>query len=73
MSVTPAHPGMALSEREQQMLQRVATGSTNEAIAAELYVAASTVKTTVDRARVKLGAVNRTHAVYLGLKAGVIQ
>ncbi len=62
----------ALSPRERQVLTRVADGRSNEDIAAEFGVTVDTVKTTVRRMRVKLGAGNRAHAVHLGWRRGLL-
>lgn len=52
-----------LSPREQEVLRLIAQGSTIPAIAAELYLAPSTVKTHVQRLYDKLGVSDRASAV----------
>lgn len=52
-----------LSERELEVLDLVAEGLTNAAIAAELVIAQSTVKTHINRIYRKLGVDTRTQAV----------
>lgn len=52
-----------LSAREREVLNRIACGQSIPAIAAELYVAPSTVKTHVQRLYEKLGVSDRAAAV----------
>lgn len=49
-----------LSERELDVVERVARGRTNNEIAEELFVAVSTVKTHLESVRAKIGVRNRT-------------
>jgi DNA-binding CsgD family transcriptional regulator len=59
-------PGAALeqlTEREREVLARVAVGATNQQIAEELVVAESTVKTHVKHILRKLGVSNRAQAI----------
>jgi DNA-binding NarL/FixJ family response regulator len=63
--VTPAVPETlpdGLTRREAEVLGRIALGRTNAEIAAELYVAETTVKTHINNAFAKIGARNRTEA-----------
>jgi len=55
----PKQPVEALTDREEQVLAKVAGGRTNSEIAAELYITLSTVKTHVASLMAKLGARNR--------------
>ena len=48
-----------LTEREKDVVRRVALGRTNAEIAAELYVSLSTVKTHLSSVQLKLAARNR--------------
>jgi len=57
--VEPARPAEPLTDREEQILAGVARGLTNSEIAADLYIALSTVKTHVTNLMAKLGARNR--------------
>ncbi len=54
-----------LTQRQIQTLCLVAAGFTDKEIAAVLKIKQTTVYTHLIDIRMKLGAVNRTHAVYL--------
>jgi DNA-binding NarL/FixJ family response regulator len=56
-------PAEALSTREVEVLRLVAEGKSNPEIGKSLFVAASTVKTHLDRAYAKLGVSDRAAAV----------
>jgi len=56
-------PAESLSAREVEVLQLVAEGKSNPEIGKALFVAASTVKTHLDRAYAKLGVSDRAAAV----------
>lgn len=62
----------ALTEREVQILRRVAAGKSNKVIAAELAIAEGTVKTHMKSILPKLDASDRTHAVMIALKRGIL-
>ncbi|MEL7433863.1 MAG: response regulator transcription factor, partial [Chloroflexota bacterium] len=51
-----------LSEREMEVLELVAKGFTNQAIADALFIAVSTVKKHINNILGKLGVDNRTQA-----------
>jgi len=61
-----------LTERERQVLQRIAQGLANKQIAAALGISEHTVKFHLSSIYAKLGATNRTEAVRLGTLQGVI-
>lgn len=63
---------MALTLRELEVVSCASTGATDKEIAAELGVAEQTVKTHMKKILLKLNARNRTHAVAICLKAGLI-
>ena len=63
----------ALSAREIDVLQRVAAGNSNKVIAAQLAVSEATVKGHMKSILSKLGANDRTHAVTIALKRGIIE
>jgi DNA-binding NarL/FixJ family response regulator len=62
----------ALSSREIEVLRLVAGGNANKEIAAQLSITEVTVKGHVQNILAKLGANDRTHAVTIGLKRGII-
>ncbi|GAA3226935.1 response regulator [Dactylosporangium siamense] len=55
----PRQPVEPLTDREEQVLAKVAAGRTNGEIAAELYITLSTVKTHITSLMAKLGVRNR--------------
>ncbi|MGH2813399.1 MAG: response regulator [Actinomycetota bacterium] len=62
-----------LSQREQEVLQLLAYGKANKEIARELGIGAQTVKTHVSHIFAKLGAADRTGAVALALRKGLVE
>ncbi len=62
----------ALTPREVDVLHLVAKGNANKAIGAELSLTEETVKSHIRSILAKLGANDRTHAVAIGLKRGII-
>jgi DNA-binding NarL/FixJ family response regulator len=60
-----------LTERELEVLRRVAAGKSNKVIAAELDISEGTVKTHMRSILPKLDARDRTHAVIIALKRGI--
>ena len=62
----------ALSVREIQVLQLVAVGRSNKRVAAELDITEETVKAHMRSILSKLSASDRTHAVTIALKRGII-
>jgi DNA-binding NarL/FixJ family response regulator len=65
-------PEVALTPREVEVLNLVARGLGNREIGDLLGTAAGTVKAHVQSILSKLGAKDRTHAVTLGLRRGII-
>jgi DNA-binding NarL/FixJ family response regulator len=61
-----------LTSRELEVLKLVASGHANKAISAQLDINEETTKTHVKNILAKLGARDRTHAVSLGLKRGIL-
>ena len=61
-----------LSSREMDVLRLIANGNANKEIAAQLSITEETVKSHVTNILSKLGANDRTHAVTIGLKRGII-
>jgi DNA-binding NarL/FixJ family response regulator len=65
-------PGLAeLTEREREIVAWVATGRSNDEIAAELVVSPATVRTHVSRAMLKLRARDRAQLVVFAIESGV--
>lgn len=62
----------AISPRESEVLQLVAQGNTNRAIAARMSIKEETVKTHMKAILTKLGVNDRTHAVTVALQRGII-
>ena len=66
------HADDLLTDREVQVLQRIAAGRANKNIADDLSITEETVKTHVRNIMAKLSANDRTHAVTIGIKRGII-
>lgn len=62
-----------LSPREMELLRYLAEGYTNKEIARVMVLAEDTVKKGVQSLIAKLGAADRTHAVVLALRSGLIE
>ena len=62
----------ALTDREVEVLGQIANGKCNKQIAYNLSINEETAKTHVKNILAKLHANDRTHAVTLGLKRGII-
>ena len=63
----------ALTSKEIEVLRLIAAGNANKEIAAQLSNSEETVKSRVKNILDKLGANDRTHAVTIGLKRGIIE
>jgi DNA-binding NarL/FixJ family response regulator len=63
----------ALTEREVEVLQQIAGGNRNREIAENLSITEETVKVHIKHIMEKLGAADRTHAVTIGVRRGIIQ
>jgi len=68
----PAEGTHGLTAREHAVLRLVADGRTNDQIGAALFMAPKTASVHVSRIMAKLGAANRTEAVALGRRLGLI-
>jgi DNA-binding NarL/FixJ family response regulator len=64
--------GDPLTEREVEVLRRIAEGDRNRDIGGHLGISEDTVKVHVKRIMDKLGAKDRTQAVAIGIRRGVI-
>lgn len=62
-----------LSKREVEVLDKVAGGNRNSDIAALLFISEETVKGHIKHIMEKLGASDRTEAVAIGVRRGIIQ
>lgn len=67
-----ASPGSALTQRERELLSLMGRGLSNQQISTELRIAMPTVKYHVTNILSKLGADNRTAAVLMALKHGLV-
>ena len=63
----------ALTPREVDVLRLVAKGNANKAVGARLSLTEETVKSHIRSILAKLGANDRTHAVAIALKRGIIE
>jgi DNA-binding NarL/FixJ family response regulator len=72
-AVAPApHPELGrLTDREREIVGWVATGRSNDEIAAALFVSPETVRTHVSRAMVKLHARDRAQLVVFAIQSGL--
>jgi DNA-binding NarL/FixJ family response regulator len=62
-----------LTPREIDVLNLIAAGNANKEIADELSIGEASVKSYVTNILSKLGAKDRTHAVTIGLRRGIIE
>jgi DNA-binding NarL/FixJ family response regulator len=62
-----------LTEREVEVLREVADGNRNRNIAEKLFISEETVKVHIKHIMEKLGASDRTQAVAIGVRRGIIQ
>jgi DNA-binding NarL/FixJ family response regulator len=63
----------ALTSREVEVLSQIAGGNRNRDIADRLFITEETVKVHIKHIMEKLGASDRTHAVAIGVRRGIIQ
>lgn len=62
-----------LTDREIEVLREVAGGNRNRNIAEKLFISEETVKVHIKHIMEKLGASDRTQAVAIGVRRGIIQ
>jgi DNA-binding NarL/FixJ family response regulator len=65
-------PAVTLTAREREVLEHVAAGHSNEAIAKALFLTGATVKTHLGHIYTKLGADSRTQAVARAREQGIL-
>lgn len=65
-----AERGEALTDREREVLELVATGITNREVAQELFISVNTVKVHLRNVYTKLGADSRTEATMIAVREG---
>jgi LuxR family maltose regulon positive regulatory protein len=63
----------ALTAKEQRVLELLGEGYSNNAMAEKLFLSESTVRTHLRAISLKLSATNRTHAIAIARKRGLIQ
>ena len=63
----------ALTGREIDVLKQIAGGNRNRDIAEKLFISEETVKVHIKHIMEKLGAADRTQAVAIGVRRGIIQ
>jgi DNA-binding NarL/FixJ family response regulator len=63
----------SLTGREVEVLRQIAGGNRNRDIAEKLFITEETVKVHIKHIMEKLGASDRTHAVAIGVRRGIIQ
>ena len=63
----------SLTGREVEVLQQIAGGNRNRDIADKLFITEETVKVHIKHIMEKLGATDRTQAVAIGVRRGIIQ
>ena len=62
-----------LTEREQEILRLVATGTSNKDIARQLFISSNTVKVHLRNIFVKIGAASRTEAAMYAVQTGLVK
>ncbi|MGB2665976.1 MAG: response regulator transcription factor [Candidatus Acidiferrum sp.] len=73
VEIAEHHTGDSLTEREIEVLRQVAAGNANKVVADHLAISEETVKAHMRSILSKLGANDRTHAVTIALKRGIIE
>jgi DNA-binding NarL/FixJ family response regulator len=63
----------SLTDREVQVLQHITGGNRNKDIAERLFISEETVKIHVKHIMEKLGASDRTQAMAIAVKRGIIE
>jgi DNA-binding NarL/FixJ family response regulator len=63
----------ALTDREIEVLRAIAEGNRNRDIANKLFISEETVKVHIKHIMEKLNASDRTQAVAIGVRRGIIE
>jgi len=71
--IRQVHAGKKRIPPEIEVLQQVAGGNRNRDIAEKLFITEETVKVHIKHIMEKLGAADRTQAVAIGVRRGIIQ
>jgi DNA-binding NarL/FixJ family response regulator len=71
-AVTPAPTHFQMSDREQELLKLLASGLSNGEIAQQLYLTEGTVRNYTSELFKKLGVSDRTQAVVIALRYGLV-
>ena len=69
----PGQVTIDLTEREQEILRLLATGTSNKDIARQLFISSNTVKVHLHNIFAKIGAVSRTEAVMYAIRIGLVK
>jgi DNA-binding NarL/FixJ family response regulator len=73
VEIAEHHADDSLTQREVEVLRQVAKGNANKIIADQLNISEETVKAHMKSILSKLGASDRTHAVTIAVKRGIIE
>jgi DNA-binding NarL/FixJ family response regulator len=73
MEIAEHHSDDRLTDREIEVLREVAAGNANKVVGQHLNVSEETVKAHMKNILSKLGANDRTHAVTIALRRGIIE
>ena len=73
VEIAEHHSDDELTDREIEVLREVAGGNANKIVAQHLKVSEETIKAHMKNILSKLGANDRTHAVTIALKRGIIE
>jgi DNA-binding NarL/FixJ family response regulator len=72
MEIAEHHADDALTDREMEVLRLVGSGNANKNVGDLLHISEETVKAHMKNILYKLGAKDRTHAVMIAVRRGII-